>query len=312
MDEVKTPTSRQEYPWHNDQGNYEEIEEIGSGAYGVVVRGLHKRTGREVAVKKTKVKLSPEGVPQSVIREVSTLKSFEHLDHPNIIKLYDVCHGVVNGREMYINLVFEYCPFDLAVVLKKIAPALPTLNQIKDWMSQLLLGLDFLHSNSIVHRDVKPQNILVTHDGRLKITDFGLARVYSLMSVLTPTVITLWYRAPEVLLQAGYNTSVDIFSLGCIFAELYTLNPLFKGHSEKDQLQRIFEISGLPAMLDWPCDALISRNSFPHFPKVPLDRVVPGMSSIALNLLENMLMFNPSRRLSAMDALTHLYFHELI
>nr|XP_037851451.1 cyclin-dependent kinase 4-like [Chlorocebus sabaeus] len=121
-------------------------------------------------------------------------------------------------------------------------------------MHQFLRGLDFLHANCIVHRDLKPENILVTSGGTVKLADFGLARIYSYQMALTPVVVTLWYRAPKVLLQSTYATPVDMWSVGCIFAEMFCRKPLFCGNSEADQLGKIFDLIGLPPEDDWPRD----------------------------------------------------------
>uniref|UniRef100_A0A8C9VY55 mitogen-activated protein kinase n=1 Tax=Scleropages formosus TaxID=113540 RepID=A0A8C9VY55_SCLFO len=129
--------------------------------------------------------------------------------------------------------------------------------KIKDIMLQLLRGLDFLHTNMLVHRDLKPQNVLVSSHGEIKIADFGLARIYSHHMALTPIVVTLWYRAPEVLLHSGYMSSVDMWSTGCIFAELFLLRPLFCGYSDIQQLQKIIDVIGLPAQEDWPTESPI-------------------------------------------------------
>ncbi|KAK0049940.1 cyclin-dependent kinase 4, partial [Biomphalaria pfeifferi] len=179
-----------------------------------------------------------------------------------------------------------------------------------DLMIQMVNGIDFLHSNRIVHRDLKPQNILITSDGVLKLADFGLARIYASDMKLTSVVVTLWYRAPEVLLTGQYATAVDMWSCGCIFAELYLRKPLFKGSSEGDQLKKIFEVIGRPEHTEWPEDGVLLWSSFKPTLPPPIESFVPEIDNLAKDLLEKMLIFNPSRRIMARNALNHAYFRE--
>ncbi|XP_067992821.1 LOW QUALITY PROTEIN: cyclin-dependent kinase 4-like, partial [Melanerpes formicivorus] len=203
------------------RAQYEPVAEIGVGAYGTVYKARCRRSGQLVALKSVRVLGTANGLPFSTIREVALLKRLQHFDHPNIVRLMDVCASARAERETKVTLVFEHVEQDLKTYLEKApAPGLP-LDTIKDLMRQFLRGLDFLHSNCIVHRDLKPENILVTGGGQVKLADFGLARIYSCQMALTPVVVTLWYRAPDVLLQASYASPVDLWSVGCIFAEMY-------------------------------------------------------------------------------------------
>ncbi|XP_040437498.1 cyclin-dependent kinase 4, partial [Falco naumanni] len=204
-----------------ERAQYEPVAEIGVGAYGTVYKARDRRSGRFVALKNVRVQATENGLPLSAVREVALLRRLEHFDHPNIVRLMDVCATARTERETKVTLVFEHVDQDLKMYLDKApAPGLPPAT-IKDLMRQFLRGLDFLHSNCIVHRDLKPENILVTSGGQVKLADFGLARIYSCQMALTPVVVTLWYRAPEVLLQATYATPVDMWSVGCIFAEMF-------------------------------------------------------------------------------------------
>ncbi|XP_072105508.1 cyclin-dependent kinase 4 isoform X5 [Mobula birostris] len=222
---------------------YEPVAEIGGGAYGTVYKARDLRSGKFVALKNVRVHRDEEGLPASTVREVALLKRLEQFDHPNIVRLFDVCATMRADRETKVTLVFEHVDQDLKTYLEKApAPGLPP-ETIKDLMKQLLNGLAFLHSHNVVHRDLKPENILVTSRGQVKLADFGLARIYRFQMALTPVVVTLWYRAPEVLLQSTYATPVDLWSTGCIFAEMFCRRPLFCGKSEVDQLGKIFEIS---------------------------------------------------------------------
>ncbi|KAH1176056.1 hypothetical protein KIL84_020790 [Mauremys mutica] len=222
----------------------------------------------------------------------------------------DVCATTRTERETKVTLVFEHVDQDLKTYLDKApAPGLP-VEKIKDLMRQFLSGLDFLHSNCIVHRDLKPENILVTSSGQVKLADFGLARIYSCQMALTPVVVTLWYRAPEVLLQSTYATPVDMWSVGCIFAEMFRRKPLFCGNSEADQLGKIFDMIGLPAEDDWPLDVALPHCAFTARSPQPVEMFVPEMEKLGAQLLLEMLTFNPYQRISAFNALRHLYLQD--
>ncbi|XP_049653665.1 cyclin-dependent kinase 4 [Haliaeetus albicilla] len=292
------------------RAQYEPVAEIGVGAYGTVYKARDMQSGKFVALKNVRVQTTENGLPLSTVREVALLKRLEHFDHPNIVRLMDVCATTRTERETKVTLVFEHVDQDLKTYLDKApAPGLP-LDTIKDLMRQFLRGLDFLHSNCIVHRDLKPENILVTSSGQVKLADFGLARIYSCQMALTPVVVTLWYRAPEVLLQSTYATPVDMWSVGCIFAEMFRRKPLFCGNSEADQLGKIFDMIGLPVEDDWPLDVALPRCAFPARPPQPIEGFVPEMEPLGTQLLLEMLTFNPYKRISAYNALRHLYLQD--
>lgn len=289
---------------------YEEVSLIGKGAYGVVYKGRDLKTGQFVAMKMIRIQNTEEGMPMSAIREISLLKQLEAYEHPNIVRLLDVRHTQSLGGEIQLKLVFEFIDQDLTTYLEKCpSPGLGP-DKIKDLMFQLLSGVDFLHSNRIVHRDLKPQNVLISFDGQLKLADFGLARVYGFQMALTQVVVTLWYRAPEVILQAQYATPVDIWSCGCIFAELFNRRPLFCGESDIDQLIKIFEKRGRPMESDWPQSVSLPWSSFQAFPPRPVSSYIPEIEPVAMDLFEKLLTFNPHRRVSASDALRHKYFKD--
>lgn len=177
-------------------------------------------------------------------------------------------------------------------------------------MYQIMRGVDFLHSNRIVHRDLKPQNILISNSGEVKLADFGLARIYEQMQTLTTVVVTLWYRSPEVLLKSSYASSVDIWSCGCIFAELHMRRPLFPGTSEVDQLSKIFKILGSPSIDEWPSEVSLSWKFFAGNRKTPFNQIIPEIEDDAQLLLESMLTFDPAKRSSATQILENEYFKD--
>lgn len=188
-----------------------------------------------------------------------------------IYRLLDVCQGQHLEREgqLVLFLVFEHLEMDLAGFLASRVGGLPatTLQRLSH---ELLTGIDFLHSHRIIHRDLKPQNLLISSNELLKIADFGLAKTYDLEMRLTSVVVTLWYRAPEILLKMPYTSSVDVWSAACIIFEMFQRAPLFPGSSEGNQLERIFELTGLPSQEQWPSNISITRENFrPSRPKEP-------------------------------------------
>ncbi|CAH1117349.1 unnamed protein product [Phaedon cochleariae] len=289
---------------------YEALNRIGRGAYGTVYKAKDKKTGNDVALKRVCVPLSEDGIPMNTLREISLLRQLNTHDHPNIVRLLDVCHGQQMERELIMYLVFEHVEQDLSTYIERHSKGFSGV-QIRSLSREILNGVDFLHSNRIVHRDLKPQNLLVTHDGHIKLADFGLAKTYDFEMKLTSVVVTLWYRAPEVLLGLTYATPVDIWSIGCIIVELYSLKPLFCGESDGDQLSKIFRVLGKPPESEWPEENIsIKWNSFNVNSQISIDRICPNICETAYDLIMSMLTFNPKRRITALEALNHRFFLE--
>eukprot|EP00124_Ichthyophonus_hoferi_P005780 Ihof_evm1s951 gene=Ihof_evmTU1s951 len=192
---------------------YSKISKLGEGTYGVVYKAQNRETGDVVALKRIRLDSEDEGVPCTAIREISLLKE---LKHPNIVRLYDVLH-----TEKKLTLVFEYCEQDLKKYLDSCGGEIDP-QQVKSFLYQLLKGVAFCHDHRVLHRDLKPQNLLINKvpHGELKLADFGLARAFGIpVRSYSHEVVTLWYRAPDVLLGSRrYSTSIDIWSAGCIFA----------------------------------------------------------------------------------------------
>ncbi|XP_061523259.1 cyclin-dependent kinase 4-like [Phycodurus eques] len=292
---------------------YELLLQIGQGSFGKVYKAREiGGTGRLLAVKKFHSELSRSsgnnGIPPYMLREVALLCRMKFFDHPNVIKLLDARATMVS-KAFDLTVVLEYIEQDLSTYLFRAHPSGLSLDDIRAIMLQLMRGLDFLHVNMVVHRDIKPENILISSGGLVKIADFGLARLYTFNMALTPGVVTLWYRSPEVLLTSVYTSSVDVWSAGCIFAELFLLKPLFKGSSEAQQLQMIFEFIGLPTEVEWPQDSPVAY-SLSFGPKDPNPPLLASLNPHERDLLLQCLTFTPSRRISAAGALAHPFFSQ--
>jgi len=285
---------------------YLKMEKVGEGTYGVVYKAKDLVTGDIVALKKIRLDAEDEGVPSTAIREISLLKE---LAHPNIVRLVNV---LLIENKLY--LVFEFLDKDLRkysdIVKKNMHKML-----IKSYLYQLLKGIYFCHQHRVLHRDLKPQNLLIDRKGNLKIGDFGLARAVGIpIRTYTHEVVTLWYRAPEILLGGRqYSTPVDVWSIGCIFAEMVTCSPLFPGDSEIDQLFKIFRCLGTPNEETWPGVSSFKdyKPTFPQWTGNHLAKQVPGIEPLGLDLLKRMLVYEPSKRISAREALQHEYFKDL-
>ncbi|XP_047169516.1 cyclin-dependent kinase G-2 isoform X2 [Vigna umbellata] len=226
---------------------FERLNKIDEGTYGVVYRARDKKTGEIVALKKVKMEKEKEGFPLTSLREINILLSFHH---PSIV---DVKEVVVGSSLDSIFMVMEYMEHDLKGLMEAMKQPF-SQSEVKCLMIQLLEGVKYLHDNWVLHRDLKTSNLLLNNRGELKICDFGLARQYgSPLKPYTHLVVTLWYRAPELLLGSKqYSTAIDMWSLGCIMAELLSKEPLFNGRTEFDQLDKIFRILGTPNEAIWP------------------------------------------------------------
>jgi len=286
-----------------------KIEKIGEGTYGVVFKGKNKKTGEIVAMKKIRLESEDEGVPSTAIREISLLKE---LQHPNIVCLQDVLM-----QEAKLYLIFEFLTMDLKKYMDTNIPKDGQMDPklMKSYTYQLLQGLLFCHQRRVLHRDLKPQNLLIDKNGCIKIADFGLARAFGIpVRVYTHEVVTLWYRAPEVLLGSPkYSCPIDIWSIGTIFAEMVNRRPLFQGDSEIDQLFRIFRVLRTPNEELWPGVTQLPdfKATFPNWTTINLKNSMKKLEPYGLELLEMMLVYDPSKRISAKKALLHPYFNDL-
>lgn len=309
---------------------YDLIGKIGEGTYGLVfLAKIKSNRSKSIAIKKFKQSKDGDGVSPTAIREIMLLRE---INHENVVKLVNV-H--INHMDMSLYLAFDYAEHDLYEIIRHHRDKVnQSINQytVKSLLWQLLNGLNYLHSNWIVHRDLKPSNILVMGEGEeqgvVKVADFGLARIYQ--APLKPlsengVVVTIWYRAPELLLGAKHYTSaVDMWAVGCIFAELLTLKPLFQGQEVKgtpnpfqlDQLDKIFKVLGHPTPEKWPTlvnlphwHADVQRIQGLKYDNAGLYSVVHlSPKNPAYDLLSKMLEYDPQKRITAAQALEHEYF----
>ena len=292
---------------------YEKIEKIGEGTYGKVYKARDKQTNQLVALKKTRLDMEEEGVPSTALREISLLQMLSESKY--IVRLLSVEHVEENGKPI-LYLVFEFCDVDLKKHMDANGRSTPMdpMN-IKRYMYQLCLGVAHCHMHGVMHRDLKPQNLLVdVKENLIKVADLGLGRAFSIpVKSYTHEIVTLWYRAPEVLLGGThYSTGVDMWSVGCIFAEMAKKTPLFPGDSELQQLLHVFKQLGTPNEKIWPgVTALKDWHEFPQWKAQPLQKVCPRLEASGIDLLTKLLQYDPAKRISAKDCLNHPYFDDL-
>lgn len=279
-----------------------ESSTLGEGAYGVVYKALDLHTNKHVALKKIRLETEDEGIPVTALREMALLQDLG--DHPNLVKLDNV---IIEPARLY--LIFELVDMDLKKYMDLNSRLEPKL--VQSYTAQMLAGLAHCHSLGVMHRDLKPQNILVAKDGSLKIADFGLARRFTPNArPLTVEVITRWYRAPEILLGSNiYSCAVDLWSAACIIVEMANKRAFLTGDSEIDQLHCIFRVFGTPTEQIWPGLSALPywRNSFPQWERRNLALVAPTLGPDGADLLEQLFVYDPLGRTTAAAALLHPY-----
>ncbi|XP_036090311.1 cyclin-dependent kinase 18 isoform X2 [Rousettus aegyptiacus] len=280
---------------------YVKLDKLGEGTYATVFKGRSKLTENLVALKEIRLE-HEEGAPCTAIREVSLLKN---LKHANIVTLHDLIH-----TERSLTLVFEYLDSDLKQYLDHCGN-LMSMHNVK-----LLRGLAYCHRRKILHRDLKPQNLLINERGELKLADFGLARAKSVPTkTYSNEVVTLWYRPPDVLLgSTEYSTPIDMWGVGCIHYEMATGRPLFPGSTVKEELHLIFRLLGTPTEETWPGVTALPEfhsYSFPRYLPQPLISHAPRLDTDGINLLTSLLLYESKSRMSAEAALSHPYFRSL-
>ncbi|KAL1541782.1 [pyruvate dehydrogenase (acetyl-transferring)] kinase [Salvia divinorum] len=293
--------------WKPRRANtFEKIAKIGQGAYSNVYKARDLMTGKVVALKKVRFdNFEPEAL-RFMAREILVLR---RLNHPNVIKLEGL---VISRMSSSLYLVFEYMEHDLAG-LSAVQSANFTEDQVKCYMKQLISGLEHCHSNGVLHRDIKCSNLLIDNEGTLKIADFGLASFFNPESKkpMTSRVVTLWYRPPELLLGAThYGAGVDLWSAGCILAELLAGKPILRGRTEVEQLHKIFKLCGSPPEEFWEKSRLPDTTLYkPQQPyKCCIRETFKGFPVSSLALLETLLAVDPCARGTAAAALKSKFF----
>lgn len=280
---------------------YTLIKEVGDGTFGSVWRAINKKTGEVVAIKKMKKKYFSWDECVN-LREV---KSLRKMSHPNIVKLKEVIR-----ENDILYFVFEYMECNLYQLMKD-RQKLFSEAEIRNWCFQVFQGLAYMHQSGYFHRDLKPENLLVTKE-LIKIADFGLAREINSLPPYTEYVSTRWYRAPEVLLQSClYSSKVDMWAMGAIMAELFSLRPLFPGASEADEIFKICSVIGSPTENTWADGLHLASDidyKFPQFPGVNLSVLIPSASKDAVSLITALCSWDPFKRPTAVEALQHPFF----
>uniref|UniRef100_M3XNH1 non-specific serine/threonine protein kinase n=1 Tax=Mustela putorius furo TaxID=9669 RepID=M3XNH1_MUSPF len=281
---------------------YTTMRQLGDGTYGSVLMGKSNESGELVAIKRMKRKFYSWDECMN-LREVKSLKK---LNHANVIKLKEVIR-----ENDHLYFIFEYMKENLYQLMKDRNKLFPE-SVIRNIMYQILQGLAFIHKHGFFHRDMKPENLLCMGPELVKIADFGLARELRSQPPYTDYVSTRWYRAPEVLLRSSvYSSPIDIWAVGSIMAELYTLRPLFPGTSEVDEIFKICQVLGTPKKSDWPEGYQLASSMnfrFPQCVPINLKTLIPNASNEAIQLMTEMLNWDPKKRPTASQALKHSYF----
>lgn len=312
---VPSPRRRYHFPsiitQSRESSVYERILQVGEGTYGKVYKARNKVTGRMVALKKLRLESEREGFPITSIREIKLLQSF---DHPNVSTLTEIM--VESQKTVY--MIFEYADNDLSGLLLNKQIEI-NVAQCKHIFKQILLGIEYLHENGILHRDIKGSNILIDNKGQLRITDFGLARKVKPEHDYTNRVITLWYRPPELLLgSTKYGPEVDMWGCGCVLVELFNKSAIFQGQNELEQLDSILKIMGTPTIQQWPnlfempwFFMVIPQqaNKYTNTFKEKFSTIIP--TEACLQLSQDLLNYDQNKRLTATQALQSEYFREL-
>ena len=297
---------------------YSVVKKLGTGAYGVVCSCKDNEKNILVAMKKIQNAFEDLIDAKRIVREIILL---HFLNHPAIIKLLDVekPKDISNFNDIYF--ASEYMDTDLHKVIYSKQPLSDSHYQY--FIYQLIAGVHYLHSSNVIHRDLKPSNILVNKDCQIKICDFGLGRGLPEEGEgniddgnLTQYVTTRWYRAPEVILcPSKYSKAMDIWSIGCIFAEIMARCPLFRGENYLDQIKKITDILGSPNENDMSYisdqQAIKFITELPKKKKISFKEIYPNGNPLAIDLLEKMLCFNPKNRINTEQCLNHPYFKEI-
>ncbi|KAL9234491.1 hypothetical protein vseg_009361 [Gypsophila vaccaria] len=308
-----------QYVRYNLYGNLFEVSSkyvpplrpVGRGAYGIVCAAVNSQTGEEVAIKKISSAFDNRVDAKRTLREIKLLC---HMNHDNVIALRDVIRPPRKDNFNDVYIVYELMDTDLHQIIRSNQTL--TEDHCRYFLYQILRGLKYVHSANVLHRDLKPSNLFMNANCDLKIGDFGLARTTSEADFMTEYVVTRWYRAPELLLNCSeYTAAIDIWSVGCILGEIMTRDPLFPGKDYVHQLKLITELIGAPD--DSSLGFLRNDNAckyvrqLPQYPRQQFSTRFPDASPVIVDLLERMLVFDPSKRITVDEALCHPFLASL-
>ncbi|KAI1758895.1 kinase-like domain-containing protein [Hypoxylon sp. FL1150] len=297
----------------DEKRKYVKGKKLGEGTYANVYLGyMRSDRSQQVAIKKIKVQQEyTEGMAPDAVREI---KHLQELSHPNIITL----HSVFSSKDQNLNLVLEYLPLgDLEMLIRDTDKVRYGAADIKAWMGMLTRAVWFCHENFVLHRDIKPNNLLIAADGEVKLADFGLARSFSdPYKIMTSNVITRWYRPPELLFGAQhYSGAVDIWSVGLVFAELVIRTPYIAGNTEMQQINLICQAVGTPTEENWPGVTklpkyTVEKDIHPVRRKDHYMQIFPTIGSEGADLLMRTLTLDPKKRITALEMLQHEWWHK--
>ncbi|CAO2814399.1 unnamed protein product [Amaranthus hypochondriacus] len=287
------------------------IMPIGRGAYGIVCSVLNSETKEMVAMKKIANAFDNYMDAKRTLREIKILR---HFDHENVIGLRDVVPPPLRREFTDVYVATELMDTDLHQIIRSNQSL--SEEHCQYFLYQILRGLKYIHSANVIHRDLKPSNLLINANCDLKICDFGLARPTLENEHMTEYVVTRWYRAPELLLNSSdYTAAIDLWSVGCIFMELMNRRPLFPGKDHVHQMRLLTELLGTPTEADLGFlqneDARRYIRQLPPQPRQPLRQTFPHVNPLAIDLIERMLIFDPTRRITVEEALSHPYLARL-
>ncbi|XP_075495721.1 mitogen-activated protein kinase homolog NTF4-like [Primulina tabacum] len=313
-----TPTHGGRFVHYNIFGNFFEVTAkykppvvpIGKGAYGVVCSALNSETNQLVAIKKIANAFANKTDAKRTLREIKILR---HLEHENIVAIRDIIPPPQRETFNDVYIAYELMDTDLHQIIHSNQALSEEHRQY--FLYQILRGLKYIHSAKVLHRDMKPSNLILNRNCDLKICDFGLARVTSETEFMTEYVVTRWYRAPELLLKSrGYTAAIDVWSVGCIFMEMMNRKPLFPGRDQVHQLRLLLELIGTPSEADLE---FLHENGkkyirqLPPYQRKSFIEKFPHVPPLALDLVEKMLAFDPGRRITVENALEHPYLEYL-
>ncbi|XP_073125215.1 mitogen-activated protein kinase homolog MMK1-like [Henckelia pumila] len=313
-----TPTHGGRFLQYNILGNFFEvtakykppIAPIGKGAYGVVCSAVNSETNQLVAIKKIANAFANKIDAKRTLREIKILR---HMEHENVVAIRDIIPPPQRGTFNDVYLVYELMDTDLHQIIHSNQALSEQHRQY--FLYQILRGLKYVHSAKVLHRDMKPSNLILNTNCDLKICDFGLARVTSETDFMTEYVVTRWYRAPELLLNShGYTSAIDVWSVGCIYMEMVNRKPLFPGRDQVHQLRLLMELIGTPSESDLES---FHENGKKYIRKLPpykrqsFAEKFPHVPPLALDLVEKMLAFDPRKRITVENALKHPYLKSL-